>query len=201
MLKTRPKLAGGFALIEAMVTVVILIFGMLGLVGLQTRMAVAEMESYQRSQALILVNDMAQRISTNPKGASCYAVNNVGIGATAPVCPSTSTLSTEIKAQVNADLAAWHAALQGAAEKTAATGGSNVGAMIGARGCIVALNAPTATDPLQLLVTVAWQGMSETAAAPVSCGSGAYAAPGATASDAARRTLSIAVRTAYLGVI
>lgn len=191
MLKNRHTLSKGAALIEAMITVVILIFGLLGLVGLQSRMATAEMESYQRSQAIILVNDMVQRIATNPQGASCYVADNVGIG-TPPVCDA---LSAPLNAQVTADLLAWHNALQGAAEKT--SGGTSVGAMIGARGCIVDIGDPASMS--RLLVTVAWQGLSETIATPVACGTGLYKAPGAsTASDAARRTLSVAVGSARL---
>ena len=62
----------GTSLIEVMVTVVILTFGLLGLAGLQSRLQLSEMEAYQRSQALILLDDMASRVTTNRNAASTY---------------------------------------------------------------------------------------------------------------------------------
>ncbi|MGE5027346.1 MAG: prepilin-type N-terminal cleavage/methylation domain-containing protein, partial [Betaproteobacteria bacterium] len=47
----------GFSMIEILVTLVILLIGLLGLAGLITRSQQAEMESYQRAQALILLQD------------------------------------------------------------------------------------------------------------------------------------------------
>ena len=53
----------GYILLEVLVTIVILVFGLLGLAGFQLRTSVAEHEAYQRVQALILVQDMAKRRS------------------------------------------------------------------------------------------------------------------------------------------
>ncbi|MDP3678960.1 MAG: prepilin-type N-terminal cleavage/methylation domain-containing protein, partial [Methylotenera sp.] len=54
----------GALLLEVLVTIVILAIGLLGLAGLQAKLQSSEMESYQRAQALILLNDMASRIAT-----------------------------------------------------------------------------------------------------------------------------------------
>ncbi|HEY0563491.1 MAG TPA: prepilin-type N-terminal cleavage/methylation domain-containing protein, partial [Methylophilus sp.] len=48
----------GSTLLEVLITIVILAIGLLGLAGLQSRLHVSEMESYQRAQALVLLNDM-----------------------------------------------------------------------------------------------------------------------------------------------
>ena len=61
-------------MIEALVSLVIIMFGLLGLAGLQTRMQQAEFESYQRSQALILLYDMVDRINTNRATVPCFVV-------------------------------------------------------------------------------------------------------------------------------
>jgi type IV pilus assembly protein PilV len=53
----------GTSLVEVLVTMVILSIGLLALVVLHGRLHLLQMESYQRSQALILLNDMASRIS------------------------------------------------------------------------------------------------------------------------------------------
>jgi type IV pilus assembly protein PilV len=58
---------GGFSLIEVLVTIGILMVGLLGLAALQTNATMAEMEAYQRSQALVLVQDLADRIAANKR--------------------------------------------------------------------------------------------------------------------------------------
>jgi type IV pilus assembly protein PilV len=52
----------------------------------------------------------------------------------------------------------WNEALLGAA---ATTGGSNVGAMIGARGCLIRAEPPTIGSLADVFVVVVWQGMSD----------------------------------------
>ena len=59
MLSAHPSAAArGSSLVEIMVTLVILAFGLLGVAGLQTKVGVAEMESYQRAQALLALSQM-----------------------------------------------------------------------------------------------------------------------------------------------
>ena len=43
----------GVSLVEVLITLLILAFGLLGVAGLQAKMSLAEMESYQRSQAIL----------------------------------------------------------------------------------------------------------------------------------------------------
>ena len=78
----------GATMIEVLVTVVIIAFGLLGMAGLQMRMQLSEMESYQRSQALLLLNDMASRIATNRTAATAgNYVTGVTYGGAAD-CPA-----------------------------------------------------------------------------------------------------------------
>ena len=67
MLPARGASAG-FTLIEILVALVILLVGLLGLVGLQAKGQQAEMESYQRTQALVLLQDLADRMNANRAG-------------------------------------------------------------------------------------------------------------------------------------
>ena len=53
----------GAAMIEVLISMLIVAFGTLGFVGLQARTTVTTIEGYQRSQALILINDISQRIN------------------------------------------------------------------------------------------------------------------------------------------
>src|SRR6267143_676693 len=83
---TSNQRQGGFTLLEVLVSLVILVFGLLGLIGLQARTQIATFESYQRGQALILVQDMADRLATNRGAASCYVnPTTVVAGVVTPV--------------------------------------------------------------------------------------------------------------------
>ena len=55
-----PHSQRGTSLVEVLVTMVILAIGLLALAGLQARLHVLQIESYQRAQALILLQDMAE---------------------------------------------------------------------------------------------------------------------------------------------
>ena len=178
----------GASMIEVLVTLVIIAFGLLGLAGLQMRLQMSELESYQRSQALLLLNDMANRISVNRTAAVAgsylvAAASPLGAGMTCP----TGTAS-----QAQRDLREWCQALQGAAETM---GTANVGAWVGGRGCVESIGG-------DYMVTVVWQGLTPTAAPPssVACGAGAYNATAGSAcvDDLCRRTVSTVVRIAAL---
>lgn len=181
----RSVHSAGFSLIEVLVSLVILMLGLLGFVALQARASTAELESYQRVQALVLMQDIVDRLNANRKVASCYVTSSyVGTGNSGtPTCASGS--STQ-QALAVADMTAWDSLLKGAAETS---GSSNVGAMVGARGCIT-YDATTQ----EYLVTVAWQGRSATTAPPasLSCGSGLYG------NESQRRTVSTIVSIANL---
>jgi type IV pilus assembly protein PilV len=194
----RPLRQAGFSLVEILVTLVIVMIGLLGLAGVQMRAHQAELESYQRAQALVLVSDMVDRINANRKVADCYAVttyNNgqvLGTDNNNPlVCDKGLIYQNDVAI---ADLTAWDNMLKGAAEKVDAT---NVGAMVGARGCI------TWDAALGMYrVSVAWQGIGRTAAPnddtlpnadlKATCGQGLYG------DEKLRREVSANVRMATL---
>ena len=179
---SRPiiKSIAGFSMIEVLITIAILMFGLLALAGLQGRAVTAQMESYQRSQALILLKDMADRISSNRKNAASYVTAEVGTGAACPVVGATTA---------SKDLNEWCNALLGAAE---VQGTSNIGAMIGARGCITQTVAPATGVASQYLVAVAWQGLNSTATSPITCGQNQYG------NEGLRRLVAIPVNIADL---
>ena len=165
----------GFTMIEVLVTIGILVVGLLGLAALQTLTTVSELEAYQRSQAIVLVRDMADRMNGNKMNLSSY-ITSPDVGTSAASCATLTGAAL--------DLCEWGNELNGASEKQAGT--TNIGAMIGARGCVVMV------DPQTFLVTVAWQGMSKAAIPKEACGQGAYG------DDSQRRTVSTLVRVALL---
>lgn len=181
----------GFSLIEVLVTILILAFGLLGLAGLQARTMTMEMESYQRAQALVLLHDMAARLEGNVAQAASYVTTAaLGTGDDQPAsCASLAVGSAR-------DHCEWSNQLKGAAESS---GGASLGAMLGARGCVTQVQAPNATTgictPGIYEVVVAWQGMVETVApnASITCGKDLYS------SEAARRVVTLRVTSGTVG--
>ena len=169
-------------MIEVLVALVLVLIGLLGLAGLQSRAQVAENESYQRVQALVLLRDMVDRVNANRSNAASYitgisASENRGKGYAG--CNTTSPRAA-------ADLCEWDQACKGTGESigTCDLAGNNcVGAMIGARGCIT---SPAAN---QYLIQVAWQGLGQTSSPPVSlaCGKDQYGNGTASCCQYARR--------------
>lgn len=193
--RRRPA---GFSLIEVLITMMILGVGLLGLAGLQARAFNAEVESFSRAQALILANDMADRIATNreeAKKGSTSAFNTATVYGV-PYTPATacSALTSATSSELSAkELCEWSEALKGA---TQTSGGSKIGQLAGARGCISyqAATAGPPAQPLRFIVTVAWLGRSGlgTLPADVTCGSGAILP------ESMRRAVSITVPFADL---
>lgn len=180
----------GFSLVEVLVTLVILMIGLLGLVGLMVTSQRAQMESYQRVQAVVVVQDMVDRINTNRIVAPCYVVTtkadgSPNLGTDSAGVPACALGTAEQQAQAKLDLEQWHALLLGSTEAVA---GSNAGAMLGARGCI------EETAPGVYRVSVVWQGSTKTVAPQgVSCGSNLYG------EETLRRAVTMPVMIAKLG--
>jgi type IV pilus assembly protein PilV len=179
----------GATLIEILVTIVIVAFGLLGLAGLQMRMQMSETEAYQRSQALMLLNDMASRIATNRIHSANYVSSSNALG-TGFTCTGI-TSST----QAGLDLKEWCLALQGAGEALA---GTQTGAMINGKGCIT----ESSTGDGDIVVTVVWQGLTPISAPPtsVSCGANNYNGSGTSTciDDKCRRFVTTVVRIGTL---
>lgn len=165
-------------MLEVLVAIVIVAIGLLGLAGLQARLQLADFEAYQHSQALLLLQDMADRISVNRSHAGSYVTANpLGTGDSQP--SSCATLTGQAL-----DACEWSNAIKGAAEEL---GGNKVGTLVGAKGCI---SSPASN---QYVVTVVWQGTTPTVAPAVTCGSGSYNSGGNCINDLCRRAISTVV--------
>jgi type IV pilus assembly protein PilV len=164
----------GFTLLEILITIVILAFGLLGVAGLQARIQILEMEAYQRAQAIVLLQDMVDRINANRKSAMDYASLGVpsgtGNSTWGTANQAVDCIAAGYTSGYKLDLCEWNNALIGAAETS---GAANVGAMIGARGCVTSI--PPATMPREFEVAVVWQGLTPTVApGSTTCGQGQY---------------------------
>ena len=200
----------GFTLIEVLVTLVILMFGLLGIAGLMAKGQRASFEAFQRQQALALANDMAERQRANRTQATIYrdgapAGNPLGLNARYSLlgnsitdcgAPSARCRPPDLAAY---DLAQWDGLLFGYTETANKT---SVGGIANALGCVEEIAntiavCPPAPAPAPTLYTrtnrisVAWQGHDDTgipAAPPSACGSGRFGA-----SDGWRRIVALDV--------
>lgn len=160
---------GGALMIEILVTIIVVVIGALGIMQMQGRLQKSEMEAYQRTQAMIMLNDMASRISSNRSNAASYVTGGLDpafLGGTTDDLTCTTLAASPATVQSN-DAVEWCQILQGAGERQS---GTRVGAVIGGRGCVQAVGAD------QFMVTVAWQGMTPTTAPPasVTCAANQY---------------------------
>lgn len=190
----NPGKRSGFSMVEVLVTLIILLVGLLGLAGLHIQAQRSQTESYQRVQALILLDDMVGRLNANRGAASCYAFVTNGMGTVIPFLgtgaapvPACTTGTGPTYDFAKQDLQDWSNLLAGAAE---VSGGSS--AIVGARGCVSYVGPADGSGIYT--ITVAWQGLGNTAEPPasLSCGAGLYG------SETKRRVVSVTLRIATL---
>jgi type IV pilus assembly protein PilV len=192
------RMQRGFTMLEVLVSLLILLIGLLGLAGLLVTTQQGEVEAYQRKQAAVLLQDMADRLTANPFAAGvagqCYALTTNAATGTPSLGTGNAVDATFVcgagnvsqQARGRADLAAWNNALLGTSEKK---GTATVGAIIDARGCV------TNPSPGLYVVSVAWRGLQPTVAPPAAytCGTGQYT------DERLRRVISVTLRIADLG--
>jgi type IV pilus assembly protein PilV len=185
----RPRIASlerGLTLVEVLVTVVILAFGLLGIAAFQAKAQVGSIEAYQRAQAVVLLQDMRARLSGNPDHAADYVTASpLGTNDDAPADCSTEA------AGADRDKCEWSNALKGAALTGSVQANSSSTAVLGARGCVEELQTSNPASgvcvPGIYRITVAWQGLHATLAPALACGRNAYGA------DSNRRAVSVRV--------
>ncbi len=199
----------GFTLLEVLITLIILMFGLLGLAGLMAKGQRASFEAFQRQQALSYATDIAERIRSNRALAADYATaaplaTPVGggarftqIGGSVRNCGNNTCTPAETVAY---DIALWDGALAGANESEV-VGGARVGGISRANGCVAATGAAVGACPAapatppgrfffgqRYTVSVAWQGRDATSAPTNStCGTGLYG------NEALRRVVTLDV--------
>jgi len=178
---TRVRAARGFTLVEVLIALVVLAFGMLSLARVLGRSAQEELEAYQRTQAMTLAAEMVDRVTNNPKLAASY------VDDYAPDGPAEDCAALDPTDVVNRDKCEWRNRLRGADVLDAERG---IGSPLAARGCVFV----TATNIY--VVAVAWQGVLPTDAADSPCGREAFGA----ANEKTRRVYSTTFQIATLGV-
>lgn len=75
-LTRRTRAMSGFSLIEVLIVILILSFGLLGIAGLQATTAKYKINTWARSAASVQVSDLADRVRANPRGAGAIIGGN-----------------------------------------------------------------------------------------------------------------------------
>jgi type IV pilus assembly protein PilV len=153
----------GVTMLEVLVAIFILTIGLLGTAGMQSQMQATQVEAYQRAQAIVLLQDMVDRVNANRKNVDDY-VTGSPVGTSSQDCSALTAVADKDKCD-------WNNALFGAAELR---GTQTLGAMTGARGCIT---NPVTSMPREVVVAVAWQGLRPTVVpGGTDCGQNLYGA-------------------------
>jgi type IV pilus assembly protein PilV len=173
----RRVRARGFSMIEVLITLVVVAFGLLGLSSFVTRATAMSVEAGQRARAAALVEDMQFRVASNKLNLASYATG-VTQGAAVADCTVPVTLAQRDLCQWNNLLVGTHEALGAGATAQALT----------FRGCI------TQADPAQpvIVITVAWAAMVPGIPPADDCAAGTFG------DDSFRRILRSQVRVAAL---
>ena len=193
----------GFSLVEVLISIFIVAVGLLGLLGLHVRSQAAELESYQRAQALVLLYDMLDKIKIARVVASCFVQTDPATGTGfygttgaghfgTPACAGGTATDNALANNLMSD---WDAALAGSGETKA---GAQVGAALGGRGCVSYDPASELADAAgaaiagtgEYTVAVSWQGQTAGVTPAVNCANGLYG------TEANRRTVSLSFRIA-----
>jgi type IV pilus assembly protein PilV len=182
---TRPGSAcghvRGFTLIEVLIALIVLAFGMLALARGLGRSAQGELEAQQRMQAMTIVAEMASRIANNPRQAVDY------VGDYVPGNEVEDCTQFDAAVPVPRDRCEWRNRLRGA---DIFDGKRAIGAPIASRGCVIN------TAPNVYVIAVAWQGVLPTEPADSPCGQEAFGAD----NENTRRVYSTTLQIATLGV-
>ena len=83
----QPRLSRGFSLLEVLITMIVVALGLLGVAGMQVASIKLADAADIRSKGAVFVNEIAERILTNPSNAAAYAVSLTGSVSAAPAGP------------------------------------------------------------------------------------------------------------------
>jgi type IV pilus assembly protein PilV len=172
----------GTSLIEVLVTLVIVAFGLLGLAGFISKSTTLTTDTSQRARAVSLVDDMTSRITANRANAADYVSAISTYSGTIAGGASVDCSSIASPTRAKTDVCEWNNLLYGTND-----GGSGASAL-GYRGCI---SQVPGNNPASYEVIVAWGTASSGYPPANTCGQSVFG-------DTYRRTLRMQVRVACL---
>lgn len=99
----------GFTMVEILVTLIILSIGLLGLAGLQANSMTNNHNAYLKSQAMLLANDMGDRMRANMVGVGAGNYNSI---SGLPADPGCISAGCTPGLMATSDTFEWNTALQ-----------------------------------------------------------------------------------------
>ena len=153
-----PRGSRGFTLLEVMLTVVIISFGLLGLGGLHVQSKQSNLIGVQRSVASQLAHDLFERMRSNPAALGSYVpsdsarvLSGAVVSEPSPNCASVATLCDPIQLAAH-DLWDWERRLGGAL--TTDANSSPVGELLSPTACI---GRPAGGGSGTYTIAIAWR--------------------------------------------
>jgi len=141
----------GVSIVEALVAMVVLSVGMLGIAGLYLQSVQSNRTAQTRTIAVQLINDMADRIRSNHSAMANYAMTLGSVPTTPTTNCSTATCTPALLAVY--DLSSWYQNGVGSATHLLPKGPDGSNAQLG----IVYTAGATSADPARLVITVQWK--------------------------------------------
>lgn len=165
----------GTLMMEVLVSLFFVVTVFMGQLGAQVFMQKSTAEAAQRTHAISLMKNMADRMKSNRAAAGCYEVTGPGgeapylgvDGIVPPPCAGFGDAETQIIA--SDDLNAWNDMLLGSTGIDSE--GNQITNIKNAKGCI---SIDDLTTPPTIIIAVAWEGGSEQVPPLSNCGLGAY---------------------------
>jgi type IV pilus assembly protein PilV len=136
----------GFSLIEVLVALLVLSIGLLGIAGLQSYSLRFNHQSYERTQATLMISNMAEKIMANPIAAKAGGYDGVAMGPAASYagsCPANCANPGDL---ANYDIFRWKTTLQTPTTLAISQGD----------GSIVRIPDPSDADAIVFDITVQW---------------------------------------------
>lgn len=142
----------GVSLVEALVALLVLSVGMLGIAALYVESLRSGRSALARSQAVVLASDMADRIRANPSGGADYAkgVDDQGTANSDCVQGGAGCDSSTMAAH---DIAMWYQSVD-----------SRAGAPTSLPGGRCSITVDTSTAPTTYAITISWSESGQTTA-------------------------------------
>lgn len=153
MLSKSRSAARGFSLVEALVALVVMSIGLLGIAALYVESLRSGTSALLRSQAVALASDMADRIRANPTAAASYTKGVDDVGTVTAACTG-STGTCSVAQMAATDIAQWTQQLDDRSDDPPK---GRLG-LPGGRGTI----AVSAATPRVYTVTVQWTESGQT---------------------------------------
>jgi type IV pilus assembly protein PilV len=145
-------------MLEIMITVLVISFGLIGMAGLQVATKRAGFQATQRTLALTLANDIVQRLVLNPGNLAAYSTGTGSLGGGSITTTPTKCLVVVATVPCTpAQLVAWdrwdwEQRIDGVTTQNKDASNASVGGLVSPRGCITVNGA-------QVRVVVSWRGL------------------------------------------